>query len=296
MSSHSIHRLIAVGATVLASLAVASPGLARSAHATTRQMPEIGRLTGPNRDAGHHQLSGGSSASSSCPTNACSTNWSGYAVTGSNGTYSSVSTSWIQPGISGCTSSDPTGLTRNSPYAAFWDGLDGYNSSSVEQTGTIGYCSGATAKYYAWYEMYPAGSVVYSDTVTPGDQLSASVSYSPSTTTGGHGRKSTGSTYTLTLNDTTARWTETKTITTTTAYARSSAECITEAPYYQAVLPLADFGTVNYGSCEANGSPLTSTSSGLQQITMTNGTTGAIESSTSALGPLGSFSNTWKSA
>ena len=78
------------------------------------------------------------------------------------------------------------GLTKNSPYAAFWDGLDGYNSGSVEQTGTIGYCSGATAKYYAWYEMYPAGSVVYSQPVAPGDEISASVVYSTTTTiTGG---------------------------------------------------------------------------------------------------------------
>jgi hypothetical protein len=286
--------VIAVGATVLASLAVASPALARSTHATTHQMPEIGRLIGLNRNAGHHQLSGRPS-SASCPTNACSTNWSGYAVTGSNGAYSSVSTTWTQPTITGCSSSDPTGLTKNSPYAAFWDGLDGYNSTSVEQTGTIGYCSGATAEYYAWYEMYPAGSVVFSNQVAPTDQMSASVTYSPATTTGGHGRKSTASTYTLTLIDTTAHWTASKTITTTTTYARSSAECITEAPSYQAVLPLADFGTVNYSSCEANGSRLTSSSSGLEQITMINGA-GATKSSTSSLDSFGDFSNTWVSS
>ncbi len=110
-------------------------------------------------------------------------------MTGSNGAYTSVSTSWTQPAITGCTSSDPTGLTKNSPYAAFWDGLDGYNSNSVEQTGTIGYCSGSTAKYYAWYEMYPAGSVTYSNPVASGDQMSASVTYSPTTTTGRHGRR-----------------------------------------------------------------------------------------------------------
>ncbi len=200
MSSHSIRRSIAVGATVLTGLALASPALAHSAHATTQKMPEIGRLIGPNRTAGHHQVSGRSSAAS-CPTNACSTNWSGYAVTGSNGAYSSVSTSWSQPTIKGCSSSDPTGLTKNSPYAAFWDGLDGYNSSSVEQTGTIGYCSGATAKYYAWYEMYPAGSVVYGNPVAPNDQMSSSVTYAPTTTTGRHGKRSAASLYTLTLID-----------------------------------------------------------------------------------------------
>jgi hypothetical protein len=300
MGSHSIRRLIAVGATVLTGFALASPALARSAHATTRKMPEIGRLIGPNRIAGNHQVSGHPSGASSLTNSATtSTNWSGYAVTGSNGTYTSVSTSWTQPTITGCNSSDPTGLTKNSPYAAFWDGLDGYNSSSVEQTGTIGYCSGATPKYYAWYEMYPAGSVVYSKSVAPNDQMSASVTYSPTTTIGRHGKKSTASLYTLTLTDkptSGSGWTESTKITTTTAYARSSAECITEAPYYQAVLPLADFGTVNYSSCEANGSALTSSSSGLEWITMTNGTTGATESSTSALDGSGDFSNTWKSS
>jgi Peptidase A4 family len=297
MGSYSIRQLTAVGATVLATLALASPALARSAHATTHRMPEIGRLIGPNRAAGHHQVSGRPSAAP-CPTNACSTNWSGYAVTSSNGAYTSVSTSWTQQAITNCTSTDPTGLTKNSPYAAFWDGLDGYNSSSVEQTGTIGYCSGKTAKYYAWYEMYPAGSVVYSNPVAPGDELSASVTYAPTTTVGRHGKKSTAYVYTLTLIDhgPTNSWTQSKQITTTTVYARSSAECITEAPYYQNVLPLADFGTVSYSSCDANGSPLTSSSSGLEWITMTNGTTGATESSTSAFDGPGDFSNTWVSS
>ena len=296
MGSHSLCRLPAAGATGLAVLALASPALARATHATTRKMPEIGRLLGPDRVAGHHPVSGRPSAVS-CPTNACSTNWSGYAVTGSNGSYTSVSTSWTQPKITGCTSSDPTSLTSSSPYAAFWDGLDGYNSSSVEQTGTIGYCSGSTAEYYAWYEMYPAGSVVYNKPVAPGDEMTATVTYAPVSTTG-HGRKrSSAYLYTLTLTDSgpTNHWTESTPITTTTAYARSSAECITEAPYYQNVLPLADFGTINYGSCEANGSPLSPSSSGLQQITMINGTTGATESSTGPLGASGAFTNTWAS-
>jgi hypothetical protein len=218
-------------------------------------------------------------------------------VTGSNGAYTSVSTSWTQPSIinGGCTSSDPTGLTKNSPYAAFWAGLDGYNSDSVEQTGTIAYCSGPKAKYYAWYEMYPAGLVVYSNTVAPGDEMSASVAYAPTTTTGRHGRKSTAYVYTLKLTDATAGWTEKTPITTTTSYARSSAECITEAPSYENILPLADFGTVSYSSCDANGSALTSFPSELEQITMVNGTTGATESSTSPLDASGDFSNTWVS-
>ena len=61
-----------------------------------------------------------------------STNWSGYA--GTTGTYTSVSASWTEP----------TGTCSGSAkYSSFWVGLDGYNSSSVEQTGSEVDCSGA---------------------------------------------------------------------------------------------------------------------------------------------------------
>ena len=81
---------------------------------------------------------------------ATSTNWSGYAAT--TGTYTSVSASWTEP----------TGTCSGSAkYSSFWVGLDGYNSSSVEQTGSEVDCSGSRPQYYAWYEMYPAASVSY---------------------------------------------------------------------------------------------------------------------------------------
>ncbi len=64
---------------------------------------------------------------------ATSTNWSGYAVTGANGTYKSVSANWTEPTAT-CTSS------RSDLYASFWVGLDGYSSNSVEQTGTDSDC------------------------------------------------------------------------------------------------------------------------------------------------------------
>src|SRR5207302_868041 len=94
---------------------------------------------------------------------ATSTNWSGYAATA--GTYTSVSASWTEP----------TGTCSGSAkYSSFWVGLDGYNSNSVEQTGSEVDCSGSRAQYYAWYEMYPsAASVSYSNTVRPGDHFNA---------------------------------------------------------------------------------------------------------------------------
>ena len=84
-------------------------------------------------------------------------------------------------------------------YAAFWVGIDGANSGTVEQTGTLGQCFGGVASYSAWYEFYPAASVTISSiTVRPGDVFSASVSYS-------------GATFTLTITDQTTGQTFTKT-------------------------------------------------------------------------------------
>ena len=104
-----------------------------------------------------------------------STNWAGYAVTGPVGSVTQVKGSWIEPKISGkC----PSGFL----YASFWVGIDGYSSSTVEQTGTDSDCQAGTPTYYAWYEFYPAGSVLISSmTISPGDVIKAEVSYAKAT-------------------------------------------------------------------------------------------------------------------
>src|SRR5436190_4132645 len=93
--------------------------------------------TGPNIAVhpGIHRLKHGTSS-----------NWSGYAAFGTPGSFNSVSASWVQPSVT-CTSKNT--------YSSYWVGLDGYNSSTVEQLGTEADCSSGAAKYYAWYEMYP---------------------------------------------------------------------------------------------------------------------------------------------
>jgi hypothetical protein len=210
-------------------------------------------------------------------TTAESTNWSGYAVTGANGAYNSVSASWTQPTAT-CTSGR-RGRSSDS-YAAFWVGLDGYSSESVEQTGTDSDCDGATPDYYGWYEMYPADPVYYTNTVKPGDSISASVTFSGTET------------YTLVLKDSTQGWTQTQSIN-ESGFDRSSAEVITEAPCCTnsgGILPLADFGTINYGSSAANGTSLGSQSP--TAIVMINNS-GEDKDSTSAINSSGGFSNTW---
>lgn len=200
-----------------------------------------------------------------------STNWSGYAVTGANGAYSSVSASWTEPTAT-CTS------RRSAQYASFWVGLDGYNSNSVEQTGTDADCSGRTPVYYGWYEMYPAFPVNFPNTVRPGDSMSASVTFSGTQT------------FTLVLKDSTQNWTQTI-VQNQSGLARSSAEVITEAPSSsRGVLPLANFGTVSYSTSSANGSSL-----GGQnpiQIIMVD-SSGLDKDSTSSISSGGAFSNTW---
>lgn len=154
-----------------------------------------------------------------------STNWSGYADDNSAGnTYSTVTGNWTEPAVS-CPS-------RTTQYAAFWVGIDGYSSNSVEQDGTLAECYHRTAYYYSWWEMYPTNSIqTVGTTVRPGDSISASVVRS-------------GTSYTLSLTDST---TPANSFTTTQACsncANSSAEWIAEAPSSsRGVLPLADFGT-----------------------------------------------------
>jgi hypothetical protein len=202
-------------------------------------------------------------------TTTTSTNWSGYAATGSNGAFTSVTTTFTQPAVT-CTSGDQ--------YSSFWVGLDGYSSNSVEQTGTEADCIGSTASYSAWYEMYPKLPVTYSTTVKPGDVITESVVFSGSRS------------YTLTLTDSTEGWTKTTTASSSKG-VRSSAEVIAEAPYSGGVLPLADFGKVSFSGSTVNGAALSN--SNPVAIDMVS-SSGAAEATTGSLSG-GDFSITWNS-
>lgn len=161
---------------------------------------------------------------------ASSTNWSGYAVLGSS--FTSAYGSWKVPTAT-CSG------VRGYQYAAFWVGLDGYSSDTVEQTGTLSDCSGRNPSYYAWYEFYPENLVeITSFAINPGDVISASVVYNPS-----------NAEFTVTITDETTGGTY-STSSTVSGAARSSAEWIAEAPcctFNGGILPLSDFGTVGFG-------------------------------------------------
>jgi hypothetical protein len=200
---------------------------------------------------------------------ATSTNWSGYAATGS--TYTSVSASWVQP-TGSCTSA-----TR---YSSFWVGLDGYSSNSVEQDGTDTDCSSGRPVYYGWYEMYPKPSFSFGSTVKAGDTMSASVTYTGSNA------------YKLVLSDATQGWSVSTTKTLSGA-PRSSAEVIIEAPCCTGsggILPLANFGTVHLSNSIVNGSAIGTFSP--VGITMVNNS-GQDKDTISALSSNENFSATW---
>ncbi|MCI4335844.1 MAG: G1 family endopeptidase [Thermoplasmata archaeon] len=219
-----------------------------------------------------------------------STNWAGYAVSASTGSVSMANASWVEPTISKC----PT----KTEYAAFWVGIDGYTSASVEQTGTDSDCSHGKAVYYAWYEFYPSPSHrISSLTISPGDVIFASVNYDSTTVK-----------FTTVLTDTTTGKTFSTSAAVKTA-ARSSAEWIAEAPSsFSGVLPLAPFGTVGFGfdhtSLASTGSAtigtttaLMGTFAGLVSLTMINHTGKIVKASTSAVSTDNtSFTVTWKNA
>ncbi len=218
-----------------------------------------------------------------------STNWSGYAVTGSAGSVSRVKGSWVVPAIQGtCPSANQ--------YSSHWVGIDGFNSGTVEQTGTDSDCQNGAPRYYAWYEFYPQPSFIISGiVVSPGDVMTAQVSRS-------------GSHFTVTVTDDTTGKSFSKTKTVSSAQA-SSAEWITEAPSSSGgILPLADFGTVswgvdytgvsgtNYATIGGVTGAIGSFGSNVQQITMVTAS-GTVKASPSSLSTDGtSFTVTWSSA
>jgi hypothetical protein len=278
--SHRARRrvLVLAGSAVVTVFALAAPAYAAasghsaaSAHSAVVPRTPSGALV---RSGGPvaHLIGPQASHSSARNQTATSTNWSGYAAT--SGTYTSVQSNWVEPAGT-CKSGQQ--------YSSFWVGLDGYNSSSVEQTGSEVDCNGSTPEYYSWYEMYPANPVNFSDTVAPGDHFTGSVTY-----TGNNN-------FQLTLSDTTQGWSHTINQTLSNA-ARSSAEVIAEAPCCTSsggILPLADFGTVNFSDATVNGSPIGNTNpTGINMVSAN----GVQEDQISSLSGGENFSATWLSS
>jgi hypothetical protein len=237
-------------------------------------------------------------------TSATSTNWSGYAATGN--TFANLSSSWVQPSVTCPTSGGGLFGLGGAPtsYSSFWVGLDGYTSSTVEQTGTDSDCDAGKPSYYAWYEMYPAASVdlsTSSNPVNPGDTITGTV------VSGGP-----GTSFTLELSDTpagasTPKWTfSIPESAGSTSYARSSAEWVAEAPsecsvLFCSVTSLADFGNVTFSNAVASTSAQPTTykpisSYANSEITMTS-SSGSVKATPTSLNAAGNgFSVHWNAS
>lgn len=216
----------------------------------------------------HHKIHSAHKHVPARPSN--SDNWSGYATTGT--TYNDVKGSWTVPAVP-C-------ATNQTAYSSLWVGIDGDVTSTVEQIGTDADCSGGRAIYYAWYEMYPKVSVTFPNTVRPGDHLNAEVNFNR------NGQ------FVLDIHNTTRGWRH-HVVQTLSNAQRRSAEWVAEAPAGpNGTLPLANFGTVGFTNCSANGVAISSNPN-VDPITMVSkGVTKARPSGLASGGT--AFTVTWR--
>src|SRR5262249_8021720 len=161
-----------------------------------------------------------------------SVNWSGYALAGAPGSFVSVAASWVQPSVT---------CGAQNAYSAYWVGLDGDTTSTVEQLGTEADCIGGVAQYSSWDEMYPHLSYAATVVVAPGHTYHASV------VSLGAGN------FQLSLQDLTTRAPAFTTVQKLTQAKLASAEAIVEAPSGGGVLPLANFKPAQFSGVTANG-------------------------------------------
>lgn len=105
-----------------------------------------------------------------------SRNWAGYITyDSSEGTdFNVVQATWVEPTVT---------CPKANAWTVFWVGLDGWWNDTVEQGGTSAECIGGVPQYEAWWEMFPTVSIQTVFAINPGDKVTASVTYVPSTTT-----------------------------------------------------------------------------------------------------------------
>jgi hypothetical protein len=217
---------------------------------------------------GLHAVGVGGNSHLATVASTTSTNWSGYAVQSTAKSVSTVTGSWVVPSVTGSGTS----------YSSDWVGIDGYNSSTVEQIGTDSDLVNGHAVYYAWYEVYPQWSVQIPTSqmsIMAGDAMTASVQYV------------SGNNFLLTITDTTRNETFSTTQSAPGA-ARSSAEWVVEAPSSNSgVLPLANFGTASFTAASATINGATGSIGSFSQVAKINMVSGygSVEASTSTLNP-----------
>ena len=196
-----------------------------------------------------------------------SPNWSGYfAATNvsapQNDSVTYVAGSWTVPTV--------TATSGNTDSFA-WVGIDGWHGGTVEQTGTAEGVYNGVPYYFAWWEMWstngyagPGGRVdqsIASMRVSPGDSITASVTYENSGTYAGD--------YLLSINDTSQSNDSFSIYRNPSQFQnplpdRNTAEWIMETPTQNGgYTTLPNFGSITFTNCYAT----------------INGTTGPINAS-----------------
>jgi hypothetical protein len=148
-----------------------------------------------------------------------------------NTTFTSVSANWTQPTVT-CTSPGD--------FYSPWVGLD--SATTVEQVGVSTNCGTGSPVSQAWFEMYPAAAVYLSLSTYPvssRDSFHAAVTYNG------------GQSYTLTLNNTTRRWTY-STVQTAATVSNPAAAALIESQ--NELFP--NFGSITFSAVTANGQPI----------------------------------------
>ena len=208
-----------------------------------------------------------------------SSNWSGYAVPGTNATH--VIGTWTQPTAT-CSKGEKS-------WSSPWVGIDGDNSNSVEQIGTDTDCSNGKPYYYAWYEMYPKSLVVIPNLLTT---ASFNPSKPPSFT--GEVTGNAAGTYVLKLtnNSTGASFTTTQT---STGLQRSSVEWVMEGPGNKGLTNFTNVGFTGASATISGQTGALGSFTAADPITMTNNAGTITRAVPGPIGGAGSdaFAVTW---
>ncbi len=189
-------------------------------------------------------------------TSYVSSNWSGYLAATANIQYTAISGAWTVPAA--------TATTVRTAYDAAWIGLGGVTATDLIQVGTMNTVSHGHETSSAFYELFPqsAATPINSLTVTPGDNMSASVA-----------RTTTGQ-WSITITDTTTGKSFTTNVTFTSSL--SSAEWIEEdlSSSHGKLLPLDNFAPVAFtgATLTASGSNLSAANGNAQPITLISNT------------------------
>jgi hypothetical protein len=160
------------------------------------------------------------------PASTNSSVWAGYAITAS--TITTVTGTFTLPQVD-CTSYGRTDM-------AFWVGIDGFNTPTVEQTGVEAACGPDGLVYKPWYETFPQPAVYIDQSAAAGDHFTVTV------------QRAEPHTYALTLQDTTTPWTYT-----TTQTAQDDADATAEWIVERGSRRVPSFDQVSFENCAADG-------------------------------------------